>query len=99
LQFVLETLYINKEDFFKSSKREFVDARMLFVHFFIKNYKGRKHGVLTVLANFMFKSPCTVLYYQENHDSCIMGDRMYRIKYTLLNQYFKYEYNTPTAAY
>lgn len=98
LQFVLDRLYINKEDFLTCSTREFVDARMLFVHFFIKNYKGRKHGVNTVLAKFLFKSPCTISYYIDNHRALLVGDKMYRIKFTLLNQYFKYEYDTPKPA-
>lgn len=97
LQFVLDKLYISKEEFLTSSKREYVDARMLFVHFFIKNYKKRIHGVNTLLARFLYKSPCTISYYIDCHDALLKGDKMYKIKYTLLNQYFKYEHHPLTA--
>ena len=99
LTLILDKLYINREDFFISGKREFVEARMLFVYFFIQNYSGKKHGVLTVLSKFLNKTPSTTLYYELNHSSLLKGSKIYRIKYTLLSQYFKYEYLPSTTAY
>lgn len=92
LTIILDKLYINREEFFISGKREFVEARMLFIYFFIQNYKGRKHGMFTVLSKFLKKCPSTTLHYQLNHFSVLKTDKMYKIKFSLLNQYFKYEY-------
>lgn len=88
LELFKEHLYIDEEEFFNSGKREGVDARTLFTTFFLKNHKGSNYGIKNRLSKFLKRNHSTIIYYLDIHPWLVKTNKPYRIKYTLLSQYF-----------
>jgi hypothetical protein len=86
---ILSCLYIEEKEFYFSSKREHVDARILFWHFAKATHKGKSYEINTIVEKYLKKAHGTISYYRGLHPVLLKSNKMYRIKFTLLNQYFK----------
>jgi hypothetical protein len=84
LTLILDKLYINRENFFCSRKREFVDARILFTHFYIMFISKRKYGTYTILMKYLNKRNNVIAYYANQHYSLIKTNKEYKIKFNLI---------------
>jgi len=84
---ILSCLHLEEKDFLYSRKRPFVEARTLFVYFYIREFKPKKYGTYTLLGKMLGKKHNTIIYYNDVHSILLKTNVEYRTKYTLVNQY------------